>query len=192
MDDTCSVDTVCKDYQQFGCPSPSKRTEPLSFVSFLSECGVNMVIRANFSQEQGMVKPSYDANMLRRVGINHCEVPYVDKEGALPRNKDVAKVIRMCQEDAGRDGAVLIHCKGGFGRSMILACMVVMCRYDVPGRALLGWVRMARPGSINTPEQEQFLCLFEGRDDVLRFAGLPSDFQTLDAAESGQPCCSLQ
>jgi len=191
-DETRSVDTVCKDYQQYACSSRLNPSEPPSFARFLLDCGVNIVIRANFPHEKGMITPSYDAKTLRGMGIHHCEVPFVDKEGALPRNTDAAKVVRMCHKDVGQDGAVLIHCKGGFGRSMVLACMVVMCRYDVPGRALLGWVRMARPGSINTPEQEQFLCSLEGRNDVLGFAGLPSDFQTLDAASSGQPYCSIQ
>lgn len=69
---------------------------------------------------------------------------------------------------AASAAAVAIHCKSGFGRSMLLACILIIHRYDVPGRALLGWARIVRPGAFTVPEQEEFLCSLRGREDLHR------------------------
>merc|ERR1719188_2778471 len=69
-------------------------------------------------------------------------------------------------------GAILVHCKGGFGRSVVLSCILLIHMFDVPGRSVLGWSRIARPGAITTPEQEAFLCKLRGRADLQKRVGM--------------------
>lgn len=70
-------------------------------------------------------------------------------------------------------GAILVHCKGGFGRSVVLAACLAIERVDISGAAALGLFRIMRPGAITTRRQEIFLTSFKGSADVRRFAKLP-------------------
>eukprot|EP00448_Togula_jolla_P014421 CAMPEP_0170569738 /NCGR_PEP_ID=MMETSP0224-20130122/722_1 /TAXON_ID=285029 /ORGANISM="Togula jolla, Strain CCCM 725" /LENGTH=486 /DNA_ID=CAMNT_0010891939 /DNA_START=20 /DNA_END=1480 /DNA_ORIENTATION=- len=169
-----SCDTVCKEYTPLSrmelpescCPDSG------SFASFLRSSGIRLVVRANFMYEAGMPQASYDAGHLVERGIRHLDLPVPDFDGGLPTGGDIARLIESCQGCAtGCSGnAVAIHCKGGFGRSMVLACCLVVERYDVRGDALLGWVRIVRPGSVNTLEQERFISGLNGRGRVWKLA----------------------
>merc|ERR1712232_733320 len=56
------------------------------------------------------------------------------------------------------DCAVMVHCKAGMGRS--ITSLAVLAMAFVPGlsaAAFFGWVRLARPGSVQTAAQERFL-----------------------------------
>jgi len=153
-----SCDSVFKefdsdfDYEKAACPLEMK-----SFASYLEGQGVGFMVRANFCQEVGMVR-SYHHSIFVDRGMQHLDLPVSDYHGSLPTASDVSKFIAFCKGPAheGREG-VLVHCKAGFGRSVTLACCLVVERFSIPGRALLGWVRMARPGAVNTIEQERFI-----------------------------------
>jgi hypothetical protein len=165
-----SVETVCKDFAttQSTCLQLNKS---VAFAEFAQECGVKLVIRTNYSNEPGMPQPSYDARKWSEFDIKHENIRYVDKHGGLPDAGSVASLLLAdsCMNNESL-GAVLVHCKGGFGRSVVLACCLAIYRYDVPGSVLLGWARIARPGAVTTVQQEQFLMSLRGRADVLSFA----------------------
>ena len=82
-----------------------------------------------------------------------------------------------------------MHGKGGFGQSVMLACGLAVERLGVPGRALLGWVRVARPGAVTTREQELFLVGLEGRKAMRRAAGLRRD--PMEAEAKASPSCRV-
>merc|ERR1719401_2218483 len=111
-----------------------------------------------------MVQRSYDPHSWSELGIVHRDM--VMRDGGCPSKDDVRRALRS----ASAAEAILVHCKGGFGRSVVLACCLIVDRYDVPGEALLGWVRVARPGAINSTRQERFLTGLRGRADLQRFA----------------------
>jgi hypothetical protein len=165
-----SVETVCKEFAttESTCLQLNKS---VAFAEFAQDCGVKLVIRTNYSNEPGMPLPSYDARKWSEFDIKHENIRYVDKLGGLPDAKSVASLLLAvsCMDDESL-GAVLVHCKGGFGRSVVLACCLAIHRYDVPGSALLGWARIARPGAVTTVQQEQFLMSLRGRADVLSLA----------------------
>ena len=56
----------------------------------------------------------------------------------------------------GRDESIVIHCKGGLGRTGLVAAMLLVQQGMSPGSALLK-VREVRPGAIETREQEDYL-----------------------------------
>ncbi|CAE8586724.1 unnamed protein product [Polarella glacialis] len=169
-----STDTVCKEYRNFIDMELANNHggQVLPFFGLLQELGVKSVVRANFKIEAGMVTPSYDAAALQGLGMNHLSVPIADHNGGLPKPCQVAAVLEMCETLAYGD-PIAVHCKGGFGRSVVLACAIAIDRLDVSGSAIIGWVRIVRPGAVTTTEQEQMLCSFKGRDDLRKWAGYP-------------------
>lgn len=193
---SCTLDTVCKEYNlnyEDSMPSDPSLI-PEDYASFLMQNSVGIIVRANFDQEQGMPRASYRDDTFKPFGIEQANVRIVDTNGGLPKPEDVARVIEVC--DSYLDGsylehpAVMVHCKGGFGRSVVLAACLAIHRYDLPGSALLGWARVTRPGAITTRKQELFLKGLRGRTDVMAYAKIPLD----PFKDSSTSCtsCSLQ
>jgi len=174
-DGASSCHTVCKHYcgpeTWEKVPSGSKTlSPPKDFASFLLEKGVGLVVRANFGDEAGLVEHggTYKALDLVKSGLEHLELPVVDLNGGVPSWKAIGSFISACDKHKDSGQAILVHCKGGFGRSIVLICCLLIHRLDVPGRALLGWVRIVRPGAVTTSQQERFLCSLSGRAELHR------------------------
>mmetsp|Transcript_26655 Transcript_26655/g.58578 ORF Transcript_26655/g.58578 Transcript_26655/m.58578 type:complete len:450 (-) Transcript_26655:180-1529(-) len=166
-----SCDTVCKNYSDGEGIVRRPGEDPTSFLEFLHACDVGILVRTNSVEEPGMPGWIYDAAKMRDSGIAHSDIFIRDYGGGLPEPADVAKMLEFC-EGCALPGAqaVGVHCKGGFGRSVTMACLLVMAHFDVPGRALLGWARIVRPGAVTTTRQERFIYRMQGRDDVYRYA----------------------
>jgi hypothetical protein len=158
---------------------------PKDFISFCKDKGVSLVVRTNFGDESGLVEHggTYEARYLRNNGLKFLGSPLADSFGGVPSpattRSFLASLLR--RQDGG---AILVHCKGGFGRSVVLACCLLIHRHDVPGRALLAWARIVRPGAVTTPQQERFLCGLGGRGDLERY----SNFHYQDQQ---QPACCV-
>eukprot|EP00448_Togula_jolla_P022571 CAMPEP_0170570256 /NCGR_PEP_ID=MMETSP0224-20130122/1009_1 /TAXON_ID=285029 /ORGANISM="Togula jolla, Strain CCCM 725" /LENGTH=462 /DNA_ID=CAMNT_0010892513 /DNA_START=1 /DNA_END=1389 /DNA_ORIENTATION=+ len=167
---TLSCDTICKEYTPAHAYTyPSLKTG--SFFSFLQQNDIQLLVRANFLMEPGMPRKSYDGNDFVSRGVQHLDLPVPDHHGGLPSASEISRLLEAASGYAtGRGDAIALHCKGGFGRSIVLASLLIVERLDVPGNALLGWVRMARPGSVNTTSQERFIAGLKGRTDVWRAA----------------------
>ncbi|MBI3948167.1 MAG: cyclin-dependent kinase inhibitor 3 family protein [Armatimonadetes bacterium] len=68
----------------------------------------------------------------------------------------VAHVLALVQ--AGR--TVVVHCRGGLGRTgLVAACALVAAGHDPA--AAMATVRRARPGAIETREQEEYVSRFQ-------------------------------
>ncbi|CAK0845466.1 unnamed protein product [Prorocentrum cordatum] len=197
--DSASVHTVCKVYGAGDTLARSCDLWPGArpFVDFLREEGIKTVVRVNMSDEPGLAEigGSYDAGLLADVGIQHADVPVSDSKhpsskGGVPPRATIKRFFTLTRHMTAKDGgAVLVHCKGGFGRSVFLACLLVIHKYNVSGRGLLGWARIARPGAITTPEQESVLRSLSGRADLCRRYGIPCEGP--GDASAAQGCCTV-
>lgn len=188
-----STDTVCKEYITHTLqPGSSGFTEPLSFCEFLRENRVSIVVRANEIQERGMQCESYDERRINAYGIDHLDLPFPDYDGSLPPYSVCAALLKSMQKYIESDDAICIHCKGGFGRSAVLACVLAVHHYDVSGEAMLGWIRIARPGAITTPQQEAFLRSLQGRESVDMLVRPVAERHSEESTKHSGGCCSLQ
>jgi hypothetical protein len=154
-----STHTVNKDYSSdVSTNEAMDDNEHMTFVDFLHRCRVRLLVRANYPIEPGL-PGSYDSKRLVGFGIKHLDVPIADRNGGLPSADQIHKVCRACNAiiKEGSDAAIAIHCKGGFGRSAVLAACVASSCFQIPGPALLAWLRIARPGAVTTLEQERFI-----------------------------------
>lgn len=190
-DELMSTDTVCKDYDQASLITDG--VKPVDYATVFKSMNVGLILRANFDQEQGMSGKSYTDSTFEDHGIQQANIRVLDEKGGLPKPKDIARAIEVGKDlrDRMPGGVIFVHCKGGFGRSVILACCLAVELWDVPGSALMGWVRIARPGALTTRQQELFLASLRGRSDIRKAANLRLDPESLENYKKGSPSCNV-
>ncbi|KAJ8710023.1 hypothetical protein PYW07_009389 [Mythimna separata] len=99
------------------------------------------------------------------------------KEFGVPTLKQILKFIEICERADIRGEVVGVHCRQGRGRTgTLLACYLVHFQGMAPERAVLT-VRVKRPGSCETYEQEKAVCHYH---DCLRGTIEKPDYRLAD------------
>ena len=103
--------------------------------------------------------PSPD--LLRRYGLRFLHLPVTDF--MAPRQNQIDRFIEFCEERD--DHAIVVHCLAGRGRTgTMLGCFLV--RRGLSARESIEKVRTARPGAIESFEQETAVYEFECREEA--------------------------
>jgi len=88
----------------------------------------------------------YDKSRFTRNDISHSDLFFID--GSTPPQNIVDEFMRISEAEPG---ALAIHCKAGLGRTGTLIGIYAMKHYKFPAADFIGWIRIARPGSILGP-----------------------------------------
>lgn len=92
------------------------------------------------------------------------------EEFEAPTMEDIEKFIEICEESRNRHEAVGVHCRMGRGRTGVMAaCYLVHFQGVAPEKAIMN-VRLQRPGSVETAEQERVVVHY--RDRLRTFGNL--------------------
>jgi protein-tyrosine phosphatase len=115
---------------------------PEDYIDYFRRKGVTLVVRLN--------RPFYDPDRFTRHGfLNHADLLYPD--GTVPPRALLDEFLRLCE---ATPGAVAVHCKAGLGRTGSCIGCYVMKHYRWTAAEFIGWVRIARPGSVIGPQQQ--------------------------------------
>ena len=115
-----------------------------SYINIFKHLGVNKVIRLN--------EAKYDRVSFLSKGIDHEDMVFTD--GSTPPDAIVEQFLESCEAHFAdpNNGAVAVHCKAGLGRTGTLIGLYAMKHYQIPADAFIGWIRIARPGSVLGPQ----------------------------------------
>ena len=94
----------------------------------------------------------YDRLKFTKNGINHTDLFFID--GSTPSVGIVDKFMRLSERE---HGVLAVHCKAGLGRTGTLIGCYAMKHFKFPAAYFIGWIRIARPGSILGPQQHYML-----------------------------------
>lgn len=117
---------------------------PEDYLQVFKHFNVTRVIRLN--------EAKYDKNKFIRNGIDHSDLYFID--GSTPPDNIVHEFLEIAEKEPG---AMAIHCKAGLGRTGTLIGLYAMKHFKFPAAAFIGWIRIARPGSILGPQQHYLL-----------------------------------
>jgi cell division cycle 14 len=110
---------------------------------------VKKVIRLN--------EAKYDRRRFINQGVSHTDLFFVD--GSNPSDEIANDFLKIVERhfESPNSGAISVHCKAGLGRTGTLIGLYAMKHYQIPAEQFIGWIRIARPGSILGPQQF-YLC----------------------------------
>mmetsp|Transcript_36170 Transcript_36170/g.78925 ORF Transcript_36170/g.78925 Transcript_36170/m.78925 type:complete len:485 (-) Transcript_36170:158-1612(-) len=153
-------------------PPPYGTSSPLSGTSYLSQTtvasaddlleydfaslfrGVGCLVRLNTDSECSDMHAYRDLTT-KVPGMVATTLAFPD--GTTPSEETLGQFSKLCEELAGVHQAVAVHCKAGLGRTGAIVGAYMVDHYGISGKAAYGWLRLCRPGSIQTPAQERFV-----------------------------------
>ena len=112
---------------------------PEDYIEVFKNLNVTRVIRLN--------EAKYDKDTFVNNDIAHSDLFFID--GSVPPDDIVDQFFEIADKE---DGCMAIHCKAGLGRTGTLIGLYAMKHFKFPAAAFIGWIRIARPGSILGPQ----------------------------------------
>jgi protein-tyrosine phosphatase len=99
----------------------------------------------------------------RAHGLDVVRFPITDVNVPPPeRHRDFDTLVDRLRAELDRGRRVVVHCRGGLGRTGLTAAALLTTYGDEPDQAIAR-VRAARRGAVETLEQEEFVAAFARR-----------------------------
>jgi len=127
---------------KYGGIASFRMTSPAHYIPYFKRHNVKLVVRLN--------KKYYDENRFKNVGIDHIDLYYLD--GSVPSRQILNTFLSACEQYM--DGAIAVHCKAGLGRTGTCIGCYLIKHFRMTAAEVIGWIRLARPGSIIGPQQQ--------------------------------------
>lgn len=133
-----------------GCAHPETFGDCDEALRELRECRIGAIVSLD---EDGL--PLY---LIADYGFQYLHLPVADFEA--PSLKQVEEFVEFVARCKSEGCPVVAHCRAGFGRTgTMLACYMVACGKSA--REAIREIRELRPGSIETPNQEELVRNYE-------------------------------
>jgi len=122
---------------------------PADYINVLKSMNVEDIIRLNGY--------SYDPRDFVNAGFRHHDINYNAR--ATPSDATIDRFLTITESSSS---VTAVHCSAGLGRTQTLIGLFLMKAYRFTAEESIGWLRIARPGSIIGPQQH-FLKSQESR-----------------------------
>ena len=136
---------------------PSGTLHASDYTEVFRSLKITTIIRLNSSQ--------YHSDVYTQAGFYHHDLVFPDC--SLPPDSLVDAFLRIAE---ARQGAIAVHCMAGLGRTGTMVGLYLMKHLGFSANEAMGWLRIARPGSVIGPQQ-QYLKDNEARMWSLKRSG---------------------
>ncbi|KAG8230505.1 hypothetical protein J437_LFUL010605 [Ladona fulva] len=124
--------------------------KPETYVDYFKKNNVQAIVRLN--------RPAYDRTVFTNAGIRLIDWCFPD--GTPPPFTIVRDFLNLCNLlECGKltstnPGVIAVHCRAGLGRTGTLIATRLMGEYGMRARDAVAWIRICRPGSVMSLQQE--------------------------------------
>lgn len=123
--------------------------ESVANIDFLRSEGVGVVV--SLSSERRPHRSAADSMECHLIPVEEFEDPTM---------KQITQFIDICDQARQAKKGVCVHCRMGRGRTGVMLACYLMKFYSQPPDAAMRNVRLMRPGSVETREQERAVRKF--------------------------------
>jgi protein-tyrosine phosphatase len=131
------------------CPEPVNDYAFTKVEAWNADIVVTMITVEEFARADFTARITRSAKQWMQAAVKDFNVP----------ESDLSEVLEYLGSVLKADGRVLIHCKGGQGRSGMLA-MRLLVEQGEPAVDALARIRKVRPNAVETIQQEQWASKF--------------------------------
>jgi len=129
------------------------------FIELMRLLGIELVFKFNYGFECSDEDKYTSAFEQANVEVRSSSFD----DGSVPPQTLTRDFLKQCRAHHGQSledrqlNPIAVHCKAGLGRTGVMLGLYATDHYEIDGQSFHGWVRMCRPGTVQTTEQERYL-----------------------------------